>query len=62
VSSKLGRHSNDEMVSFYVLSPGGFDVEYGWGATEPDWNTHVPTVSLVPDLWGHQWSPPPEKT
>jgi 3,4-dihydroxy-9,10-secoandrosta-1,3,5(10)-triene-9,17-dione 4,5-dioxygenase len=59
VSSKLGKHSNDEMVSFYVLSPGGFDIEYGWGAIEPDWTTHVPTTSLIPDLWGHQWAPPP---
>ncbi len=30
----LGRHSNDEMVSFYMRNPSGFAVEYGWGARE----------------------------
>ena len=29
VSASLGRHANDLMVSFYVQTPGGFDVEYG---------------------------------
>ena len=29
VSSTLGRHANDLMMSFYVQTPGGFDVEYG---------------------------------
>ena len=29
VSGSLGRHANDLMVSFYVRTPGGFDVEYG---------------------------------
>ena len=29
LSATLGRHMNDEMVSFYVRSPGGFDVEFG---------------------------------
>src|SRR5262249_50139800 len=29
VSSTLGRHANDLMVSFYVRTPGGFDIEYG---------------------------------
>ena len=29
LSATLGRHMNDQMVSFYVKSPGGFDVEYG---------------------------------
>ncbi len=29
VSASLGRHANDQMVSFYVRTPGGFDVEYG---------------------------------
>ena len=29
LSATLGRHMNDQMVSFYVKSPGGFDIEYG---------------------------------
>ena len=29
LSATLGRHMNDQMVSFYVRSPGGFDIEYG---------------------------------
>ena len=29
VSASLGRHANDLMVSFYVRTPGGFDIEYG---------------------------------
>src|SRR5699024_7084507 len=29
LSSTLGRHTNDKMVSFYVRSPGGWDIEYG---------------------------------
>jgi len=30
----MGRHTNDHMVSFYLRTPSGFDVEYGWGARE----------------------------
>ncbi len=29
VPATLGRHANDLMVSFYVRTPGGFDIEYG---------------------------------
>jgi biphenyl-2,3-diol 1,2-dioxygenase len=28
---KLGKHTNDHMVSFYLRTPSGFNVEYGWG-------------------------------
>jgi len=59
VSSSFGKHSNDFMLSFYVQTPGGFDLEFGCGGLQPDWKTWVPTYSLVPDLWGHKWSPPP---
>jgi 3,4-dihydroxy-9,10-secoandrosta-1,3,5(10)-triene-9,17-dione 4,5-dioxygenase len=59
ISSTLGKHSNDFMVSFYVRTPGGFDLEFGCGGLQPDWNTWVPTHSVIPDLWGHRWAPPP---
>ena len=32
VTRGLGRHTNDHMTSFYMKTPSGFDVEYGWGA------------------------------
>jgi extradiol dioxygenase len=32
----LGRHTNDRMLSFYVRTPSGFSVEYGWGARTVD--------------------------
>ncbi|HXY75398.1 MAG TPA: VOC family protein [Steroidobacteraceae bacterium] len=59
ISSTLGKHSNDFMVSFYVATPGGFDLEFGCHGLQPDWNTWVPTQSAIPDLWGHRWTPPP---
>ncbi|MBM4212322.1 MAG: hypothetical protein FJ179_01240 [Gammaproteobacteria bacterium] len=59
ISSSLGRHSNDGMISFYVATPGGFDLEVGCMGLTPDWSTWVPTRSLIADTWGHKWSPPP---
>jgi 3,4-dihydroxy-9,10-secoandrosta-1,3,5(10)-triene-9,17-dione 4,5-dioxygenase len=58
ISSSFGRHSNDLMLSFYVRTPGGFDLEFGCHGLQPDWKTWVPTHSLVADLWGHRWAPP----
>lgn len=50
----MGRHSNDEMVSFYMANPSRFGVEYGWGAREVDdcnWTVeHYESGSL----WGHK--------
>lgn len=51
----LGRHSNDEMVSFYMRNPSGFAVEYGWGAREIDdacWD--VIEYDDGGSLWGHK--------
>jgi len=51
---ELGRHSNDCMVSFYMDTPSGFQIECGWGAIEIDesrWSTHVHNVT---SKWGHQ--------
>jgi 3,4-dihydroxy-9,10-secoandrosta-1,3,5(10)-triene-9,17-dione 4,5-dioxygenase len=61
ISSSFGKHSNDFMLSFYVATPGGFDLEFGCHGLQPDWDTWVPTRSLVADLWGHRWAPPPAR-
>lgn len=59
ISSSLGRHANDKMVSFYMRSPGGFDIEYGCDGWRVDWSTFTPTFSINDSIWGHHWSPPP---
>ncbi|HTZ70811.1 MAG TPA: VOC family protein [Acetobacteraceae bacterium] len=55
ISATLGRHANDGMISFYVRSPGGFDIEFGCDGWQVDWNNFVPTTSLVDSIWGHKW-------
>jgi extradiol dioxygenase len=50
----LGRHTNDRMLSFYVRSPSGFEVEYGWGAnTIDDDSSWVVTHMESARMWGH---------
>ncbi|HTY56461.1 MAG TPA: VOC family protein [Candidatus Binataceae bacterium] len=49
----LGRHSNDHMVSFYMRSPSGFGIEYGWGAREVDDNTWQVQLHHSTSTWGH---------
>ena len=53
VSSTLGRHANDHMVSFYVQTPGGFDIEYGTDGLTVDDSTWVSRESTAVSLWGH---------
>jgi len=53
VSSTLGRHANDLMVSFYVRTPGGFDVEYGTDGQLVDDGTWVARETTAISLWGH---------
>jgi 3,4-dihydroxy-9,10-secoandrosta-1,3,5(10)-triene-9,17-dione 4,5-dioxygenase len=56
ISATLGRHTNDKMLSFYMRTPGGFDIEYGCdGQQYHDWSTVTPTVTIKEDLWGHKW-------
>jgi 2,3-dihydroxybiphenyl 1,2-dioxygenase len=51
---KLGKHTNDHMVSFYLRTPSGFNVEYGWGAREVDDSTWQVQVHTAGSIWGHQ--------
>jgi 2,3-dihydroxybiphenyl 1,2-dioxygenase len=54
ITSSLGRHTNDRMTSFYVRSPSGFDVEYGWGGIEVDDATWTVTSHDATSIWGHK--------
>lgn len=56
LSSTLGRHTNDKMVSFYVRAPGGWDLEYGTEGVLVD-ETYYTAEEITRDsYWGHDWS------
>jgi 3,4-dihydroxy-9,10-secoandrosta-1,3,5(10)-triene-9,17-dione 4,5-dioxygenase len=56
LSASLGCHVNDKMTSFYMKTPGGFDIEYGWNGLVIDPATWVTTTSLAVSDWGHKWA------
>jgi len=56
ITMTLGKHTNDHMVSFYLRTPSGFAVEYGWGAREVDDATWQVQVHTAGSIWGHQGS------
>lgn len=54
VAYTLGRHENDQVTSFYVNTPSGFFIEYGWGGLVIDPSTWQPHETFAgPSLWGH---------
>ncbi|HCU96869.1 MAG TPA: 2,3-dihydroxybiphenyl 1,2-dioxygenase [Actinobacteria bacterium] len=56
ISATLGRHANDQMVSFYARTPGGFDIEYGTGGLLVDDATWVSRETTAISLWGHSFA------
>lgn len=59
IFASLGRHANDEMVSFYFFAPGGIGFEIGYdGKQVKDWAKYKPTKSTVGDIWGHEYDFP----
>jgi 3,4-dihydroxy-9,10-secoandrosta-1,3,5(10)-triene-9,17-dione 4,5-dioxygenase len=55
-TATLGRHANDLMVSFYVKTPGGFDVEYGTDGQLVDDSTWIARETTAVSLWGHKFA------
>jgi len=53
--SSLGRHANDLMVSFYLRTPGGFDIEYGTDGQLVDDATWISRETTAISLWGHRF-------
>lgn len=56
LSSTLGRHTNDKMVSFYVRAPGGWDLEYGYEGSLVDETFYTAEEITADSYWGHDWS------
>jgi 3,4-dihydroxy-9,10-secoandrosta-1,3,5(10)-triene-9,17-dione 4,5-dioxygenase len=56
LSATLGRHVNDLMLSFYMKTPGGFDVEFGCEGRQVDDETWIARESTAVSLWGHDFS------
>jgi 3,4-dihydroxy-9,10-secoandrosta-1,3,5(10)-triene-9,17-dione 4,5-dioxygenase len=56
LSATLGRHANDLVVSFYVATPGGFDIEYGTDGRLVDDATWISRETTAISLWGHQFA------
>ena len=55
IVNSLGQHSNDPMLSYYVQTPSGFNVELGWNGLMIDEATWVATTwTSRGELWGHR--------
>jgi 2,3-dihydroxybiphenyl 1,2-dioxygenase len=54
IANALGKHDNDKMFSFYVVTPAGFQLEFGYGARAIDqpW-TDDRRYDRISE-WGHQ--------
>ena len=64
IGTTLGRHANDEMTSFYSVSPSKFMVECGWGGRSIDPDNWTPQERTDgPSLWGHDraWLAPEKR-
>ena len=55
MSATLGRHVNDLMLSFYMKTPGGFDVEFGTEGRQVEDESWIARESTAVSLWGHDF-------
>ncbi|MRH90343.1 2,3-dihydroxybiphenyl 1,2-dioxygenase [Nocardia sp. SYP-A9097] len=56
MSATLGRHINDKMLSFYMKTPGGFDIEFGCEGLEVEDESWIARESTAVSLWGHDFT------
>jgi catechol 2,3-dioxygenase-like lactoylglutathione lyase family enzyme len=54
MAHEIGQHPNDKEISFYVLSPSGFEVELGCEALTVDETSWRPNSYRGISLWGHK--------
>lgn len=49
----VGQHTNDKELSFYAITPSGFEWELGWNPIVVDEATWEPTTYRGISIWGH---------
>ncbi|BBZ74913.1 iron-dependent extradiol dioxygenase [Mycolicibacterium anyangense] len=49
----IGQHTNDKELSFYAVTPSGFEWELGWNPIVVDESTWAPTTHQGISIWGH---------
>ncbi|MUL48618.1 extradiol ring-cleavage dioxygenase [Mycobacterium sp. CBMA293] len=54
VALDMGQHSNDRELSFYAVTPSGFEWEVGWNPLIVDESTWRPTTHQGISIWGHE--------
>ena len=49
----VGQHTNDKELSYYAMTPSGFEWEVGWNPIVVDEKTWEPTLHHGISIWGH---------
>ena len=49
----VGQHTNDKELSYYALTPSGFEWEVGWNPIVVNESTWEPTTHQGISIWGH---------
>ncbi|WP_125079848.1 VOC family protein [Mycobacterium sp. P7213] len=49
----VGQHTNDRELSYYAMTPSGFEWEVGWNPLIVDETTWAPTTYQGISIWGH---------
>lgn len=53
IAMTVGQHTNDRELSYYAVTPSGFELEVGWNPIVVDESTWEPTTHQGISLWGH---------
>lgn len=53
LKTEIGQHSNDEVLSFYVFCPGGYEFEFGVHGRHVDENNWVTRELTNLSYWGY---------
>jgi 2,3-dihydroxybiphenyl 1,2-dioxygenase len=54
MAHEIGQHPNDREVSFYVVTPSGFELELGWNALTVDEEGWQTASYNAISIWGHK--------